>query len=104
MLHGAPSIVLDPAAPPAAPAAVKPTASKGASSSKRAKPAAASTPATAKPAAATEPTVPVRVTFLVNLWLNHTPGGAAPLPAAVARKLQPAACRHASLRTPQCTP
>ena len=84
MLHGAPSSVLD-AAPPAPPAAVKP-ASKLAS--KRAKPAV-SKPAVSKPA------VPVRVTFLVNLWLNHTPGGAAPLPTAVGAKLQPAASSEA---------
>ena len=64
MLHGAPSSVLEP------PATAK--------------------LATAKPATA-EPAVPLRVTFLVNLWLNHAPGGAAPLPAAVRAKLRPAA-------------
>ena len=85
MLHGAPSSVLD-AAPAAPPAAVKP-ASKLAS--KRAKPAVPK-PAVPKPAVP-KPAVPVRVTFLVNLWLNHTPGGAAPLPSAVGAKLQPAA-------------
>ena len=89
MLHGAPSSVLD-AAPPAPPAAVKP-ASKLAS--KRAKPAV-SRPAVSRPAVP-KPAVPVRVTFLVNLWLNHTPGGAAPLPTAVGAKLQPAASSEA---------
>ena len=88
MLHGAPSTVLEPApaAPPAPPAAVT-------LASKRAKPAV-SKPAISKPAVS-KPAVPVRVTFLVNLWLNHTPGGAAPLPSAVRAKLQPAASSDA---------
>jgi len=62
MLHGAPSTVL--ARPLATP------------------------PATASSRVSKRVAVPKRITFLVNVWLNHVPGGAVPLPAAVGAKLQ----------------